>query len=128
MEELLGKGKFQCVVKQSQQGNNKKALVVSRECLVLHDQINPAQFHQRLTAKILEVQAGVKPKTFDKHVLEVDRQTNDLETLRTTLIEKVDNYLTWRTNKDLDDGRGYELGFLARYVTILHLAKIGQNN
>ncbi|HHF0524616.1 TPA: hypothetical protein ACTUT5_000013 [Legionella anisa] len=124
MEELLGKGKFQCVVKQSQQGNNKKALVVSRECLVLHDQINPAQFHQRLTAKILEVQAGVKPKTFDKHVLEVDRQTNDLETLRTTLIEKVDNYLTWRTNKDLDDGRGYELGFFSK---VRHYSAFGQN-
>ncbi|KTC85020.1 hypothetical protein [Legionella brunensis] len=47
-----------------------------------------------------------------------------LDSLRQTLISKVDNYLHWRNHKDIDEGRGYKLGL---FTKLRHYSQFGQN-
>ncbi|WED42964.1 hypothetical protein [Legionella cardiaca] len=117
MKELVGEGQFKLIRKTSEQGNSKKSMKVERIYFALADDMNPATFHALLLKKIQRVNSETSTP------LEDSQQIHPMESLRKTLIDKVDNYLTWRNDKDSDDGRGYQLGLFTR---LRHYTKFGQ--
>lgn len=114
MNELLGKENCSLVKKVSRQSKvGAAADHITRECLEIGEDFNPANLYRVLVNKL----------KLPVVVQEVDAVENPFEKLRDALIKKVDDYLRWRANKDIDDGRGYKLGFFSK---IRHYSQFGQ--
>lgn len=120
MADVFGKTNCTLITKQSHQSKPGKGknLVLTRECLQINPNLNPAQVYEFLFKKLQNKQ----PKTIDGTIPTDDTNVQFME-LRLALIKKIDTYLSWRANKDSDDQRNYSLGFFTR---IRHFTKFGE--